>query len=101
MKNIDETVIVKFDGVDSSAVYSGGLSSLVNITNQLEWHKDEENESMYGMVVEYLTLKEISEQIGSGLITVMVDDPMRSKIYQFGNYFDDGWVFLGDVQGYA
>lgn len=92
----------KFDGVDSCGVYVGGLDRLVRINNELEWHKDTEHVAEYGMEVEYLELHEISEQIKTrGLITVIVNSPMRSKVFQYGNYPDTGWVYLGEVQGYA
>ena len=94
--------IQKFNGVDSCAVYAGGLDRLVHINNELEWHTDTEHIAEYGMEVEYLELHEISEQIQTrGLITVIVNSPMRSKIFQYGNYPDAGWVYLGEVQGYA
>lgn len=94
--------VSKFDGVDSCGVYVGGLNRLVQITNELEWHKDTEHVAEYGMEVEYLELHEISEQIKtSSLLTVIVNSPMRSKVFQYGNYPDAGWVYLGEVQGYA
>lgn len=96
--------VSKFDCVDSAAVYQGGLDRLVNITDEIAWHKDSEHVADYGLEVEYLTLHEISEQAKTlfkyDLLTVIIDDPMKSKIFQWGNY-GDKWVFLGDVQGYA
>ena len=99
--NWEDYEVNRFDCVDSSAVYQGGLDRLVNITDKLAWHKDTEHVMEYGEEIEYLALHEISEQVGSGLITVIVNDPRRSKICQWGNYHDKGWVFLGDIQGYA
>ena len=94
--------IQKFNGVDSCGVYMGGLDRLVQINNELDWHKDTEHVAEYGMEVEYLELHEISEQIITRrLITVIVNSPMRSKVFQYGNYPDAGWVYLGEVQGYA
>ena len=94
--------IQKFNGVDSCGVYAGGLDKLVRINNELEWHKDTEHVAEYGMEVEYLELHEISEQIKTkSLLTVFVNSPMRSKVFQYGNYPDAGWVYLGDIQGYA
>lgn len=90
----------RFDGVDSTAVYQGGLDRLVNITKEIAWHKDTGHIDMYDMEVEYLALHEISEQAKGGLLTVIVNSSMRSKIFQWGNY-GDKWVYLGDVQGYA
>ena len=94
--------ICKFDGMDSSAIYSGGLDQLVNITDRVNWNKDSEHIGEYGMEIEFLTLHEISEQIKTkGLLTVIENGPMRSKIFQWGNYPGEGWVYLGEVQGYA
>lgn len=94
--------INRWDGVDSAAVYEGGLDRLVNITDSFTWHKDTEHVPEYGMEVEYLTLHEISEQYsGHNLLTVFINSPMRSKVFQYGNYTDAGWVFLGEIQGYA
>lgn len=93
--------VTRFDGVTDTAVYLGGLSRLQNITEKIKWNKDTENVSEYGMVVEYSTLHEISEQFKESMLTVIVNDPMRAKIFQYGNYPGGGWVFLGGVQGYA
>ena len=91
----------RFDGVDSCAVYAGGLDRLVNITDELDWHTDKDHVAEYGMEVEYLTLHEISEQLQKKiLLTVFINSPRRSKVFQYGNY-GDSWVFLGDIQGYA
>lgn len=92
----------RFDGVDSCAVYKGGLGRLVNVTNALKWHRDTEHVGEYGMEIEYLELHEISEQMEyRGLLTVFINSPMKSKVFQYGNYPDAGWVFLGNIQGYA
>lgn len=91
----------RFDGVDSTAVYLGGLDRLENITSKVSWHVDTEHEGEYGMKVEYTTLHEISEQFGERLLTVIVNSPMRAKVFQYGNYPGQGWIFLGEVQGYA
>ena len=99
--NWENYEIVRFDGVDSATVYYNGLGNLVKASDRIRWHKDTEHVMEYGMEIEYLELHEISEQIKHGLITVIVNGPMRSKIFQWGNYKDGGWVFLGEVQGYA
>ena len=94
-------VVNRFDGIDSSAVYYNGLDRLVNASDRITWHKDSEHVMEYGQEIEYLELHEISEQIKHGIITVIVNDPMRTKIFQYGNYPGEGWVLLGKIQGYA
>lgn len=91
----------RFDGITFTTIYYNGLDRLVNANDRVVWHKDTEHVPEYGMEVEFLELHEISEQIKHRLITVIVSDPMRTKIFQWGNYPDSGWVYLGDVQGYA
>jgi len=91
----------RFDGIDDTAVYLGGLSNLQKITQNVKWHKDTEHEGEYGMVVEYSTLHEISEQFKESMITVIVNGPMRTKVFQYGNYPGAGWIYLGNIQGYA
>lgn len=100
-KDWEHYTINRFDGITSAAIYYNGLDRLVNASDRVVWHKDAEHIMEYGQEVEYLELHEISEQIKHGLITVIINDPMRSKIFQWGNYPDQGWVFLGEVQGYA
>ena len=91
----------KFDGVNDTAVYLGGLSNLQKITQNVKWHKDTEHEGEYGMLVEHSTLHEISEQFKESMITVIVNGPMRTKVFQYGNYPGKGWIYLGNIQGYA
>ena len=94
--------VCKFDGIDSTTVYKGGFGHLVNITDQLTWHKDSEHVGEYGMEIEFLELHEISDQINTmGMITVIEEDPMKTNIFQWGNYPGDSWINLGSVQGYA
>lgn len=99
--NWESYEIVKCDGISTSAIYFNGLGNLVRANNRVRWHKDTEHIGEYGMEIEYLELHEISEQIKHGLITVIVNGPMKAEIFQWGNYKDVGWVFLGEVQGYA
>ena len=101
MQKWDNYEVSKFDGISSTSVYKGGFNNLVNITDQLKWHSDSEHVGEYDAEIEFLQLHEISEQIKHGLITVIVNDPLRTKIFQWGNYPDSGWVHMGDVQGYA
>jgi hypothetical protein len=101
-------------GVREYHVYIGSFGELVNISNKLEYHV-EPKEEIGGEEVISITLKEIYEQVkkmwGSNywfdsktytpMITVFDESPMRSKIYQCGNYGDGLWVKLGEIQGYA
>lgn len=93
-----EWLVTRFDSVECTSVYRNGLNKLVNITNALKWH----TEYVEGleMQVDTLTLKEISEQVESGMITVIQNDPMRCKIFQYGNYLDGKWYKLGEIMGY-
>lgn len=95
-------------------VYLGSFSSLVNISDELKYHV-EPLEEMGGEETIYITLKEIYEQVKAmnnkmvcidgieyiPMITVFDEAPMRSTIYQCGNYGDGCWVKLGEIQGYA
>lgn len=92
----------KFDGISTTTVYKGGFGHLVNITDQLAWHKDSEHIGEYGMEIEFLELHEISDQINSmGIVTVIEEGPMKTNIFQWGNYPGDNWINLGSVMGYA
>jgi hypothetical protein len=95
-------------------VYLGSFSELVNISNKLKYHV-EPDEEMGGEQTIYITLKEIYEQVKAmysrvncidgktytPIITVFDESPMRSTIYQCGNYGEGCWVKLGEIQGYA
>lgn len=95
-------------------VYLGSFSELVNISNKLKYHV-EPMEEMGGEETIYITLKEIYEQVKvmygrvsqidgkerTPIITVFDEAPMRSTIYQCGNYSEGCWVKLGEIQGYA
>lgn len=59
---------------------------------ELKWHKAEED---------YLTLKEIQEQLNGLCIRVISDSSLEGKIYEYGNYNDDKWYLYGITKGYA
>lgn len=59
---------------------------------ELKWHKAEED---------YLTLKEIKEQLNGLFIRVISDSCLEGKIYEYGNYNDDKWYLYGITKGYA
>lgn len=102
MQNWDNYEVSEFDGISSTSVYKGGFNNLVNITDQLKWHSDSEHVGEYDTEIEFLQLHEISEQVDySGLVTVIENGPLHTKIFQWGNYPGEGWILLGEVQGYA
>lgn len=94
--------------------YLGSFSELVNISNKLKYHV-EPLEEIGGEETIYITLKEIYEQVKeiygrvnctncktyTPIITVFDESPMRSTIYQCGNYSEGCWVKLGEIQGYV
>jgi hypothetical protein len=73
-------------------VYTGGLTQLVNVTNCIDWH-EEFREDLF-MEIGKITLKEIAKQLTVGnakvpLITVIVNNPRDTDVYQYGNYNDN------------
>ena len=101
MKRIDNPAdfdLCRFDGVSSTAVYLGPMEALHLVTGRLKWKK----ESMCGEKVEYLTLTDIAEQLKEYLfITVISIGPLSGAIYQKGNYADNEWWQIGNLDGYA
>lgn len=99
----DSLSVIRSDDVTMSGVYLGGLADLSNITDKIEWKMitDEENSTMGH--IEKATLKEIADQFGGGgqnMITVIVDHPKDTEVYQYGNY-GDSWFSLGNLAGYC
>lgn len=93
---IEDLELCKFDGVNTTNVYVGGLSYLHPAL--LRWRK-EENDYMGDF--EVLKLSEIVEQLGENqIITVFIEEPMRGTILQYGNY-GDKWYEIGTTCGYA
>lgn len=97
MKKIFKDIeICHFDGVSATEVYYGGLTDMVKA--QLTWRKVKDEEMGE---VEILKLSEIVKQIPlDGLITVIVDGPLRGEILQYGNYGYE-WYQIGETCGYA
>lgn len=93
--------VTRFDSIEHTSVYHGSLNDLHDVSNALKWH----TEYVKGLEMEVctLTLKEISEQLSDTrkIITVIQNNPMKCKIFQYGNYFDEKWYKLGEVMGYA
>lgn len=102
MKSIDEnTVFYRFDGDSATAVYAGGLTGLTNVSDELEWTKDEAVKE-FGLE-ECISLKEIAEQLKDKhtVITVVHEGSMYGSVLQWGNYSDKKWYLIGDLIGYA
>ncbi len=61
---------------------------------ELKWHKAAEED--------YLTLKEIKEQLNGLFIRVISDSGLNGYIYEFGNYPNEKcWRLYGITKGYA
>ena len=97
-------VVTRFDSIEHTSVYLGGLNDLKDVSDTLEWHT-QWVEGLY-MDVGTLSLSEIYEQLKERnkereIITVIQNDPMRCEIFQCGNYDDGKWYRLGEIMGYA
>ena len=62
------------------------------VIEDLAWNKGEEDD--------YLTLKEISEQVKFP-VRVIFDLGLQGYIYEYGNYNDGKWRLYGITKGYA
>lgn len=101
MEQIKEDLeLCEFDGIDSATVYCGGLSYLEKA--ELKWRNaDEETCETLGMCeVHILKLSEIAKQLNSGIITIIIEEPLKGRILQYGNYGDSWWE-IGTTCGYA
>ena len=72
-----------------SMIYYIGFNRIIE---DLTWNKGEEDD--------YLTLKEISEQVKFP-IRVIFDLGLQGFIYEYGNYNDGKWRLYGITKGYA
>lgn len=99
-KKLEDIKLVD-NSVDYFAVYIGGLTSLKDITKELVYN----TEYVVGYPMTEISFKEIQKQAEAlgytGLITVIVDEPLKGAIYQYGNYRDGLWHKIGDTMGYA
>lgn len=93
--------VTRFDSIEHTSVYLGGLNNLKDVTGALKWHS--EWVEALCMDIETLTLQEISEQLSKSniMITVIQNGSMVCNIFQYGNYSDGKWYKLGEVMGYA
>lgn len=83
---VDENTIIFKSG---SMIYYLGFNKIIE---NLTWNKSEEDD--------YLTLKEIQEQIKFP-VRVIMDYGLEGKIYEYGNYNDNKWHLYGITKGYA
>lgn len=64
-----------------------------------DWRYQSEDENRY------MTLGQLSKQLYAsgkkGIITVVVEEPLRGAIYQIGNYQEMKWGLHGTTRGYA
>lgn len=103
IENPKEFEIAQFDGVNSAAVYIGSMTDLVKVTEKLKWREDKEIGALVYEPYLVLTLDEIAVQLGSKypLVTVIIEGPLSGAIFRYGNYDDDSWWQIGDLDGYA
>lgn len=100
MKVDSNTKIYEFDGTTAAGVYIGFLDRLVYVGNILKWNEEEVKE--IGEKFTFLTLREIREQLeGAMIVTVIVNRPTSGAVYQCGNYKDNEWYKIGELNGYA
>lgn len=104
--NDTSQIIYRFDGVSDTSVYINSFSDLENVSDKLNWHK----EFVYSLgTLEKLTLQDIYTQIKElytqkdrcPIITLFIEDPLKTEIYQCNNYEEGRWVCLGKIDGYA
>lgn len=97
-KITEDLELCRFDGVNETVVYTGGLCLLVPAN--IQWRNTGFCE-ITETELEYLNLSEIVKQLPHiPLITVVVNGPLRGEIYQYGNYGPEWWC-IGETMGYA
>lgn len=83
---VDENTIIFKSG---SMIYYLGFNKIIE---NLTWNKSEQDD--------YLTLKEIQEQVKFP-VRVIMDFGLEGKIYEYNNYNDEKWYLYGITKGYA
>lgn len=83
---VDENTIIYKIG---SKIYTFGFPKIID---NLNWNE--------GELSDYLTLKEIQEQVKMP-IRVIMDYGLKGYIYEYGNYQDGKWHLYGITKGYA
>ena len=85
---VDENTIV----FESTCTILSIIPKAIIHNKELKWQKAEEN---------YLTLKEIKEQLNGLPIRVISDSALWGYIYEYGNYNDGKWYLYAMTKGYA
>ena len=85
---VDENTIV----YEHCMIYTIGISKIIH-NKELKWHDSGE--------FNYLTLKEIKEQLNGLPIRIINDNGLNGEIYEYGNYNDGKWYLYGITKGYA
>lgn len=103
-RKLDSIELYKFDGVNETSVYIGSFNNLRDVTCLLPWHDSPHFAT--GESTKSVTLGEIAEWIETEapkarMATVFVVGPMRTRIYQMGNYGRGIWHDMGTICGYA
>lgn len=83
---VDENTVIYKIG---SMIYYVGFHHVVE---DLTWNKGEFDD--------YITLKEIAEQVKFP-VRVIMDYGLNGKIYEYNNYGDGKWYLYGITKGYA
>lgn len=105
IKNPAEYEVCLFDGLMSSAVYTGSFDNLNRVSYKLSWHEKSDDDYWYKPLF-YLTLDEIKDQLKNlyggtaPRITIFIERPMSGVVLQYGNYGDSWWE-IGKLNGYA
>lgn len=86
---VDENTII----FETNCTILSIIPTAIIHNKELKWHKAEEN---------YLTLKEIKEQLNGLFIRVISDSGLSGCIYEYGNYPSEKyWRLYGITKGYA
>lgn len=83
---VDENTVIHRTG---SMIYYIGFHRIIE---ELTWNK--------GEIDDYLTLKEIQQQVKFP-VRVIMDYGTEGYIYEYGNYNDGKWHLYGITKGYA
>ena len=75
-----------------SMIYYIGFNRIIE---DLTWNKSDDEH-----LDDYLTLKEIQEQVKFP-VRVIMDYGLEGYIYEYGNYNDGKWYLYGITKGYA
>ena len=86
---VDENTIIY---EEECTILTIGVKAIIH-NKELKWNK--------GDYTDYLTLKEIKEQLNGLPVRVINDSGLSGKIYEYGNYREDNWYLYGITKGYA